>query len=131
VFESVPELKPLGVGINVLPHAVRELTELGLLDKLDAAGVRTKELAYFSKRGKPIWSEPRGLDAGYKWPQVSIHRGVLHHLLLDAVIERLGRDAVLNNHHLASFASTRRKASPPASSTRRLDRTPERMKARC
>ncbi|EKS32860.1 flavin-dependent oxidoreductase [Afipia clevelandensis] len=106
VFESVPELKPLGVGINVLPHAVRELTELGLLDKLDAAGVRTGELAYFSKRGKPIWSEPRGLDAGYKWPQVSIHRGVLHHILLDAVIERLGRDAVLNNHHLADFTST-------------------------
>jgi 5-methylphenazine-1-carboxylate 1-monooxygenase len=61
VFESVGELKPLGVGINVLPHAVRELIELGLHDKLDAAGVRTRELAYFSKRGKPIWSEPRGL----------------------------------------------------------------------
>jgi len=106
LFESVPELKPLGVGINVLPHAVRELTELGLLGKLDAAGVRTKELAYFSKRGKPIWSEPRGLEAGYKWPQVSIHRGVLHHILLDAVIERLGRDAVLNSHHLADFTST-------------------------
>lgn len=106
VFESVPELKPLGVGINVLPHAVRELIELGLLEKLDAAGVRTKELSYFSKHGKPIWSEPRGLEAGYKWPQFSIHRGVLHHILLDAVIERLGRDNVLNSHHLASFTST-------------------------
>lgn len=60
VFESVAELRPLGVGINVLPHAVRELIELGLMDKLDAAGVRTRELAYFSKHGKPIWSEPRG-----------------------------------------------------------------------
>ncbi len=76
VFESVPELRPLGVGINVLPHAVRELIELGLHDKLDAAGVRTRELAYFSKHGKPIWSEPRGLEAGYKWPQFSIHRGI-------------------------------------------------------
>ena len=85
IFESVPELKPLGVGINVLPHACRELIELGLLDKLDAAGVRTKELAYFSKHGKPIWSEPRGLDAGYKWPQFSIHRGILQQILLDAV----------------------------------------------
>ena len=56
VFESVAELKPLGVGINVLPHAVRELVELGLLRQLDAAGVRTKELAYFSKHGKPIWN---------------------------------------------------------------------------
>jgi 2-polyprenyl-6-methoxyphenol hydroxylase-like FAD-dependent oxidoreductase len=64
VFESVSELKPLGVGINVLPHAVRELIELGLLEKLDASGVRTRELAYFSKHGKPIWSEPRGLEAG-------------------------------------------------------------------
>ncbi|MES2603161.1 MAG: flavin-dependent oxidoreductase [Pseudomonadota bacterium] len=106
VFESVPELKPLGVGINVLPHAVRELIELGLLDKLDAAGVRTKELSYFSKQGKPIWSEPRGLEAGYKWPQFSIHRGVLHQILLDTVIERLGADNLLNSHHLASFTDT-------------------------
>ena len=101
IFESVPELKPLGVGINVLPHACRELIELGLLDKLEAAGVRTKELAYFSKHGKPIWSEPRGLDAGYKWPQFSIHRGILQQILLDAVIERLGPDSILTSHHLS------------------------------
>ena len=90
VFESVPELKPLGVGINVLPHACRELIELGLLDRLDEPGVRTKELAYYSKHGKPIWTEPRGLEAGYKWPQFSIHRGTLQQILLDAAIERLG-----------------------------------------
>lgn len=106
VFESVAELKPLGVGINVLPHAVRELIELGLLDKLDATGVRTKELSYFSKHGKPIWTEPRGLEAGYKWPQFSIHRGVLQQILLDAVIERLGADNPLNSHHLADFTET-------------------------
>ena len=106
VFESVSELKPLGVGINVLPHAGRELIELGLLDKLDAAGVRTKELAYFSKHGKPIWSEPRGLDAGYTWPQFSIHRGTLQQILLDAVLERLGRDNVLTSHHLTSWEET-------------------------
>ena len=106
IFESVPELKALGVGINVLPHACRELIELGLLDKLDAAGVRTKELAYYSKRGKPIWSEPRGLDAGYKWPQFSIHRGILQQILLDAVIERLGPDSLLTSHHLADFSET-------------------------
>src|ERR1700712_5779875 len=101
VFESVPELRPLGVGINVLPHAVRELIELGLHDRLDASGVRTRELAYFSKHGKPIWSEPRGLEAGYKWPQISIHRGILQQILLDTVIERLGRDSILNSHHLS------------------------------
>ena len=106
IFETVPELKPLGVGINVLPHAVRELTELGLLDKLDASGVRTRELSYYSKHGKPIWTEPRGLEAGYKWPQVSIHRGVLQQILLDTVIERLGRDSLLNSHHLAGFTET-------------------------
>jgi 2-polyprenyl-6-methoxyphenol hydroxylase-like FAD-dependent oxidoreductase len=106
VFESVPQLRPLGVGINVLPHAVRELIELGLMGKLDAAGVRTGELAYFSKRGQPIWSEPRGLDAGYKWPQFSIHRGTLQQILLDAATERLGADNILTSHHLADWSET-------------------------
>ena len=106
VFESVAELKPLGVGIYVLPHAVRELIELGLLDELDAAGVRTKELAYFSKHGKPIWSEPRGIEAGYKWPQFSIHRGLLQQILLDAAIGRLGRENVLTSHHLRDWSET-------------------------
>ena len=100
VFESVAELKPLGVGINVLPHAVRELIELGLHDQLAAASVATRELAYFSKRGRLIWSEPRGLEAGYKWPQFSIHRGILQQILLDAAIDRLGAENVLTSHHL-------------------------------
>jgi 2-polyprenyl-6-methoxyphenol hydroxylase-like FAD-dependent oxidoreductase len=103
VFESVPALRPLGVGINVLPHAVRELIELGLLDRLDTAAVRTKELAYFSKHGKPIWREPRGLEAGYKWPQFSIHRGTLQQILLDAATERLGKENILTSHHLAGW----------------------------
>jgi 2-polyprenyl-6-methoxyphenol hydroxylase-like FAD-dependent oxidoreductase len=106
IFESVSELKPLGVGINVLPHAVRELIELGLHDKLDAAGVRTKELAYFSKRGKPIWSEPRGIEAGYKWPQFSIHRGTLQQILLDAATERLGPENIRTSHHLCDWTET-------------------------
>lgn len=106
VFESVPELKPLGVGINVLPHAVRELIELGLIDQLSAFGVPTAELAYFSKRGKPIWSEPRGVSAGYKWPQFSIHRGVLQQILHDAALDRLGADSVLTSHHLLDWQET-------------------------
>jgi 5-methylphenazine-1-carboxylate 1-monooxygenase len=106
VFESVAALKPLGVGINVLPHAVRELTELGLLDRLDASGVRTRELAYFSKHGKPIWSEPRGIEAGYKWPQFSIHRGTLQQILLDAATERLGSENILTSHHLSGWKET-------------------------
>lgn len=106
VFESVTELKPVGVGINVLPHACRELIELGLLDRLDKTGIRTGELAYFSKHGKPIWSEPRGLEAGYKWPQFSIHRGVLHHLLLDVARERIGADNILTGHHLSGWSES-------------------------
>src|SRR3984885_2242246 len=100
VFESVPELKPLGVGINVLPHAVRELIELGLLDRLEASGVPPQELAYFFKHGQPIWSGPRGIEAGYKWPQFSIHRGTLQQILLDAATERLGAENILTSHHL-------------------------------
>jgi 2-polyprenyl-6-methoxyphenol hydroxylase-like FAD-dependent oxidoreductase len=106
VFESVAELKPLGVGINVLPHAVRELIELGLHERLDAAGVATRELAYFSKRGRPIWSEPRGLEAGYKWPQFSIHRGTLQQILLETATERLGAENILTSHHLSGWTET-------------------------
>ncbi len=103
VFESVPRLAPLGVGINTLPHAVRELTDLGLGDQLVAIGVATAELAYFSKRGQRIWSEPRGREAGYAWPQVSLHRGKLQMMLHDAVIERLGADAIQTGYHLADW----------------------------
>jgi 5-methylphenazine-1-carboxylate 1-monooxygenase len=106
VFESVSELKPLGVGINVLPHAVRELIELGLLNELEASAVRTRELAYFSKHGKPIWSEPRGIEAGYKWPQFSIHRGTLQQILLDTATERLGPENILTSHHLNDWSET-------------------------
>jgi 2-polyprenyl-6-methoxyphenol hydroxylase-like FAD-dependent oxidoreductase len=106
VFESVTELKPVGVGINVLPHACRELIDLGLLDRLEQTGIRTRELAYFSKHGKPIWSEPRGIEAGYRWPQISIHRGTLHQLLLDAARERIGPDNILTGHHLTDWTET-------------------------
>ena len=106
VFESVPELKPIGVGINVLPHACRELIELGLLDRLDETAVRTKELAYFSKHGQQIWSEPRGLEAGYKWPQFSVHRGILLQILLDAARERIGAENILTGHHLKDWSET-------------------------
>ncbi len=106
VFESVGELRPLGVGINVLPHAVRELIELDLHERLDAAAVATRELAYFSKRGRPIWSEPRGLEAGYKWPQFSIHRGTLQQILLETATERLGADNILTSRHLSGWTET-------------------------
>lgn len=106
VFEAVRELKPLGVGINLQPHAVRELTELGLLDRLDAIGLRTQEVAYFSTGGRPIWREPRGIDAGYNWPQFSIHRGHLQMLLLEAARERLGDDAIRSGVAVEAWRET-------------------------
>lgn len=106
VFESVREIRPLGVGINLLPHSVRHLFELGLASKLDATGVRTSELRYATKRGETIWREPRGLGAGYRWPQFSIHRGRLQELLLAAVRSDLGMDAVVLDH-AADIAETR------------------------
>lgn len=104
VFESVPEIRELGVGINLLPHAVRELEKLGLHDAIVSRGVLTKELLYFNRHGQRIWQEPRGVDAGYRWPQVSIHRGRLQRVLLDAVTERLGPDAVITGHRLVGFS---------------------------
>ena len=103
VYESVHEIAPLGVGINLQPNAVRELTELGLADMLDKTAIRTAELAYYSRHGQLIWSEPRGVAAGYKWPQYSIHRGALHVGLLAAVEARLGKNAVKTGYHFADF----------------------------
>jgi 2-polyprenyl-6-methoxyphenol hydroxylase-like FAD-dependent oxidoreductase len=90
VFEASPVVEELGVGINVLPHAVRELTELGLADDVAAAGLATGEFVMFNKHGQRIWGEPRGLGAGYRWPQYSIHRGRLLGVLHRAFLERLG-----------------------------------------
>ena len=97
IHESVPEIRPLGVGINLLPHAVRELTELGLGDEVARLGVPTSALSYFNRFGQQIWSEPRGLAAGYRWPQYSIHRGELQMLLRDTVERLLPGSIVLGS----------------------------------
>ncbi|MDM9561164.1 flavin-dependent oxidoreductase [Bordetella petrii] len=98
VYEAVAEIRPLGVGINLLPHAARELDELGLLPALDALGVHTRESIFFTRHGQFIYSEPAGKAAGYDWPQYSIHRGDLQMALLAAVRERLGPDSVVTGH---------------------------------
>ncbi len=103
VFEAVEEIRPLGVGINLLPHSVKVLWALGLKDPLEATAILTSSLRFHSKHGKPIWSEPRGYDAGLAWPQYSIHRGELQRVLLDAVRARLGADAVVEGHTLSAF----------------------------
>ena len=95
VVDAARELSALGVGINILPHATRELVALGLADELAATGIPTEELIYHDRFGSRIWVEPRGLAAGYRWPQYSIQRGALQLLLLlRAVRDRLGVDAV-------------------------------------
>lgn len=98
VHEAAAELRALGVGINLLPHAVRELVELGLGDALARVAIPTAELIYANRHGQRIWQEPRGLDAGYNWPQYSVARGDLQMILLDAVRDRLGPDAIRTDH---------------------------------
>ena len=103
VWEAVQDMKPLGVGINLLPHAVRELAELGLEGTLAEIGIKTSQLAYYNRHGQQIWIEPRGRAAGYDWPQFSIHRGALQVALLRAATERLGAGRVHAGHALESF----------------------------
>lgn len=94
VFESVSHIRPLGVGINLQPSAVRELCDLGLETHLDEIGVRTRDYGLYTKKGLHIWTEPRGLAAGYRWPQFSVHRGQLHMLLLEELTRRAGLGCV-------------------------------------
>jgi 5-methylphenazine-1-carboxylate 1-monooxygenase len=94
VYERVPEIKPLGVGITLLPHAMRELSALGLGDELLAAGIENRESCFFNRFGQLIYKEPRGKFAGYDVPEVGIHRGRLHVILANAVRNRLGPDAI-------------------------------------
>jgi 5-methylphenazine-1-carboxylate 1-monooxygenase len=106
IFEQVGELKPLGVGINVQPHAVRELFEMGLEAEMDKVGVRTREVSYFSKKGKLIWSEPRGQFAGYKWPQFSVHRGGFHMMLYRVLEELAGAGTVVTGRQAVDCEDT-------------------------
>ena len=103
VFEAVPHIEPLGVGINLLPHSVRILGQLGLLDPLHAIAVETSTLAFFNQWGQLIWQEPPGLAAGYDYPQFSIHRGELQTLLLNEVILKCGSDSILTGHAIKRF----------------------------
>jgi 2-polyprenyl-6-methoxyphenol hydroxylase-like FAD-dependent oxidoreductase len=103
LFESVSELRPLGVGINLLPHSVRVLAGLGLEPKLAATAIETAALSYYNKFGQLIWTEPRGRAGGYAFPQFSIHRGELQMLLFREVIARMGAQAVRTEHALVRF----------------------------
>ena len=103
VYEQASEIREVGVGINTLPHAIRELAELGLLPALDAVAIRTRELIYMNRFGQTVWRELRGLHAGAAVPQFSIHRGRLQGVIRDAVIERLGPEAIRTGRRLQGF----------------------------
>jgi 2-polyprenyl-6-methoxyphenol hydroxylase-like FAD-dependent oxidoreductase len=95
IFEAAPELKAVGVGINILPHASRELCALGLEDALAKVAMTTREYCFYNRFGQFIYSEPAGRFAGYDVPQFSVHRGDLQMVLLEAFIARAGADKVM------------------------------------
>src|SRR5262249_8617971 len=103
IYEQSDAIRELGVGINTLPDAIKEMGELGLLDRLDAAGIRTYELFYTNRFGQEIWRELRGTDAGYEVPQFSIHRGRLQGVIYQAVRARLGESRIHTSHRLGHF----------------------------
>ncbi|HUZ75722.1 MAG TPA: flavin-dependent oxidoreductase [Stellaceae bacterium] len=111
VCEAVPAFRPLGVGINLLPHAMREMTRLGLKEAIRRVAVEPQEFAYFTHHGQFILSEPCGLRAGYDVPHFSIHRGDLHAVLHDAFVERLGRDKLFLDHRCVGVAQSADRAT--------------------
>jgi 2-polyprenyl-6-methoxyphenol hydroxylase-like FAD-dependent oxidoreductase len=121
LFESAPVLTTLGVGINVQPSAVLILRDLGLLPALESIAIKTKELNYYNRHGDSIIQEPRGLDAGYKVPQFSIHRGEFQMMLLDAVKERLGSDRIHLDHRFTGFEQDEAAGTITATFTRQSD----------
>jgi 2-polyprenyl-6-methoxyphenol hydroxylase-like FAD-dependent oxidoreductase len=106
VYEQSDSIRELGVGINILPHAIRELVGLGLLPRLDAVAIRTRELIYMNRFGQVVWREPRGIDGGYEVPQFSVHRGRLQGVLYEAVRARIGAGRVLTGHRVAAIEET-------------------------
>jgi len=97
VYESAPEIKELGVGITLLPHATRELNELGLLDELNSVAIENVESCFFNRFGQLLYKEPRGKYAGYRFPELGIHRGRLHMVLYKAALAALGPENILTN----------------------------------
>jgi 5-methylphenazine-1-carboxylate 1-monooxygenase len=99
IFESAAEIRPIGVGINLLPHATKELAALGLEPALAKVAIETRDATFFNRFGQLIYQEPLGRAAGYDHPQFSVHRGDLQMVLLDAFRTRAGADRLNTNHH--------------------------------
>jgi 5-methylphenazine-1-carboxylate 1-monooxygenase len=103
IYEAASAIEPIGVGINVLPHATRELAELGLEPALTRVGVTTAEACFFNRFGQLIYREPLGREAGYAWPQFSLHRGDLQRLLAEAFVRRAGADHLITGRRCVAF----------------------------
>jgi 5-methylphenazine-1-carboxylate 1-monooxygenase len=108
VYESAPEVRELGVGITLLPHAMRELTALGLGETLASQGIENRESCFFNRFGQLIYAEPRGRAAGYPVPEVGIHRGRAHLTLWRAALDRLGALRVLTDHQCVALDQSER-----------------------
>lgn len=104
VYEAAPEVREIGVGITLLPHAMRELTALGLGEKARSLGIELNTSAFYNRFGQKIYEEARGRSAGYPYPEVSIHRGRLHNMLYREALEVLGAERVLTDHQLISLS---------------------------
>jgi 2-polyprenyl-6-methoxyphenol hydroxylase-like FAD-dependent oxidoreductase len=103
IFEAAPDIRALGVGINLGPHAIKELSALGLLDELVAVSCQPQDYAFFTRHGQLVYREPWGMAAGHQWPHISILRSELHRVLLEAVDAQLGRDSVMLGHRCVGF----------------------------
>jgi 2-polyprenyl-6-methoxyphenol hydroxylase-like FAD-dependent oxidoreductase len=111
VYESAPAVKELGVGITLLPHAMREMAALGLDRALAAQGIENRESCFFNRFGQLLYSEPRGRFAGYPFPEIGIHRGRLHGILWNAAVARLGGERLHTDHQCVEVAQTERKVT--------------------
>ena len=111
VYESTPEVKELGVGITLLPHAMREMTALGLGEALAGQGIENRDSRFFNRFGQLIYAEPRGRFAGYPFPEIGIHRGRLHLTLWDAAVARLGAERILADHQCIDLDQTERRVT--------------------
>jgi 5-methylphenazine-1-carboxylate 1-monooxygenase len=103
VYEAVSQVRELGVGITLLPHAMRELAALGLQSQIEASGIENYESVFYNRHGQFIYSELRGRHAGYAMPEIGIHRGRLHRILFDAAVERLGEKRIHCGHRFANL----------------------------
>ena len=112
VYEAVPEVKEIGVGITLLPHAMKELADLGLQAELEAAGIENFESIFYTHHGQFVYQEARGRHAGYALPEIGLHRGKLHRILYQAVLDRLGPSKVHTGFRCNFLVALMAKLSP-------------------